>query len=304
MSSIKGGLTSRTCVFCLNSRFKKLGSNYFRCIKCKSILASSIPNIDELKTFYSSYIPEELNPPPHIYSRIEAKLNSMSGGLQRIRYLDAGFGSGYYLKIAEKLDWELFGQEIVMPSQKVVVPNSVTTHIGELTTKSFGSKMHLISAVEVIEHVLHPEEFVKVVLQLLEKDGTFFGSTPNASSINSYLLRSKWSILNYPEHLYIPSRNGLEFLLVRVGYERIKVRSTGLNPYDFFLSLKRFIKSKGRVPSNGFNRVIFGYKLGSTLYSNKILLLFLKASNFLIGMTGVGDGLQFSARKISEYESN
>ncbi|PWU01206.1 MAG: hypothetical protein C5B52_07665 [Bacteroidetes bacterium] len=105
------------------------------------------------------------------------------------------------------------------------------------------SAADLVFSITVLEHVLHPGIFLKNALELLKKGGRLYITVPDFGSIPSKIMGSKWPYFIPGEHLYIPSRKGMEILLDRICGQtfkkdqfKIEVKKTILPyPINYFL---------------------------------------------------------------------
>lgn len=110
------------------------------------------------------------------------------------RVLDVGAGVGLLVKAAKEKNLEAVGIEpskwLVSQSKKLfdidliegIVPNKVLDN----------EKFDLIFAVDVIEHLSEPIDFLKTLKSYLNKDGVILIATPDSGSFLAKKLGAKW----------------------------------------------------------------------------------------------------------------
>ena len=89
-------------------------------------------------------------------------------------------------------------------------------------------KFEYVFSSEVIEHVESPEAFVKEISQALSDDGILVLTTPSSSALTkaeNYI--ETLAIFSPAFHFFVSSRDGLENLLRRCGFDNVVVRDTG-----------------------------------------------------------------------------
>lgn len=141
------------------------------------------------------------------------KIGQMVPGKGKI--LDVGCAAGFFLKIASDLGWQVTGIEI---SQEAVefARTSLDLDVicGRFETTDFKeNSFHVITAWDVIEHVLDPVVFVEKAKKLLVPGGLLVLGTPNIGSLAARIRGKKWPILRPPEHLFYFNPVSLDKLL-------------------------------------------------------------------------------------------
>jgi len=127
--------------------------------------------------------------------------------------------------------------------------------------------------------------------RLLRPGGLFYLTTPNARSLNRWLLGAKWSIVCPPEHLTLWTAVGLRRLLVRSGLRDVRVRTEGFNPAEVMARV-RFGNSTSEV-----NRQSTGIALSQALSRTRSRRAFKRLANSILDLLGLGDTLKARAEK-------
>ncbi len=153
--------------------------------------------------------------------------------------LDVGCGPGTFLKRGKERGWKVCGIE---PSRVAaeyarglgidVIEGFFTDELKERLRGFRG--MHLS---EVLEHLPHPEEFLRDINDVLEEGGVLCCVVPNDYSPVQKILSERLGFAPYwlapPHHINYFSFTTLKGLLERTGFE--VVHHTAMFPMDFFL---------------------------------------------------------------------
>ena len=126
------------------------------------------------------------------------------------KVLDIGCGFGFFLDVARKEGWDVFGSEINKECIKVLnkkkIPNINIENCGKET-------FDLITLWTVYEHLIDPNGFLKKVLKLLKINGKIIINIPNIDSLSARILHDKCSMFHGHQHLnfYSPKTLGALF---------------------------------------------------------------------------------------------
>jgi len=77
---------------------------------------------------------------------------------------------------------------------------------------------------DVIEHLKHPDEFIKKISTEIKEGGFLYLTTGNISSILSKIKKSRWRLIHPPTHLYYFSEKTLKYLLNNHGFKVYKIK--------------------------------------------------------------------------------
>ena len=220
-----------------HTRYRKTG--LVRCRACDLTFASRLPSQEQLDDHYARYpaIGAVSNLTRRRYREI---LHELYAFRQTGRLLDIGCGDGHFLKTARDQGWKAYGSE--MGPQAVercraqgldVRPAPFLPEPGE------PDSFDVVTAFEVLEHVLEPRRELERMLALLRPGGCLYLTTPNFASLTRRVLGERWSVLQYPEHLNYFSPTTLDRLLSNMGLRQIYVRTTGVSPYAYLSAIGR-----------------------------------------------------------------
>jgi SAM-dependent methyltransferase len=277
--------------------FSKVNKEYLRCKICSSAYSSMQISIAELSAYYNGYYTEKnLEIPDHIKRSISKTVNTFSPFRTVSNSIcDLGYGAGALLEIAQNSGWRCFGSEYSPEAIEIGKVNGWKVHQGDLTAGDLPGPYDVFTIVETLEHVEKPGELISSASSRLRSGGLIYGTTPNAKSLNAFLLGDQWSVFSFPEHPILMSKKGLKSLLVSNGFTEIRIQSQGMNPHDLIRKIKKDMPKRQSLEGNGGDRVKFGYDLVEVFSSNWFLRKFKSLVNIFLSLLDIGDTLVFRA---------
>ena len=229
-------LKEALCI-CSNSaswEFELRKFDFYRCKKCKLLFVSprfdakaiyngeyfqggshgfGFTNYEEDKMASSKYLNNLLNwllqKNPHANSQL----------------LDVGSANGFFLTICEEKGFQAEGIEI---SQEAVnwaqiLGRKVTcTTIENFKTEK---RYQVITALDVLEHIHQPINFIKDAYRLLDTHGYILINVPHAGSLSAKVAGQKWHALLPPEHWFYFNKRSIRYLLESNGFEVIGMKA-------------------------------------------------------------------------------
>jgi 2-polyprenyl-3-methyl-5-hydroxy-6-metoxy-1,4-benzoquinol methylase len=223
---------SDLCRLCRSSNtrlmFRKGGEPFYICLDCSfqfqipAVNANLVAVHEEFEPAYVQYLedsPEdELN-----YSELFGRLNLRPG--QAVRTLDVGCGSGKFVRFLRNRSIDAYGIEPSAAlyerylSQHSFYWNTTVEALVGAEREGFD----IITALDVVEHVERPKDFIACCAALLKPQGVILLSTPDVKSVPARLLGRRWHFY-HKWHLSYFSRTVLESTLTSAG---LTVRETG-----------------------------------------------------------------------------
>jgi len=208
--------------------FRKRGEPFYTCLDCSfqfqipAVNANLAAVHDEFEPAYVQYLedsPEdELN-----FGELFGRLNLKAA--QHVRTLDVGCGSGKFVRFLRNRSIDAYGIE---PSaalyERYLSQHQYfwNTTVEELVGAESGA-FDIVTALDVLEHVERPKDFIACCAALLKPEGVFLLSTPDVRSVPARLLGRRWHFY-HKWHLSYFSRTVLESTLTSAG---LTVRTTG-----------------------------------------------------------------------------
>ena len=197
--------TRAACAVCGSRRLRPLPAyrraHLVRCRDCGLVFAGRDPSEEELARNYGEYSREDADS-PLTRQRYRELLDRFEPYRRTGRILDMGCGIGYFLEEAERRGWEAHGSEFEPRAVEIVRGKGLRClqaplHADSLEPGSFD----VITAFEVVEHLREPQAEAATIAAALRPGGLFYCTTPNFGSLSRRLLRARWRVIAYPEHL-------------------------------------------------------------------------------------------------------
>ncbi len=277
------------CLICHSADLKylsKYSQNYLvKCNNCGFIFASKIPTTEELTQYYNNY-----NRQAYISPITIMRYNELLDIFERYRktsnILDIGCGVGYFLEEAKKRNWNVYGTEYSDQAVNICTEKRLNVKKGTTSSINFDKDFFdIITSFEVIEHINNPLEEIQSIYNILRVDGIFYLTTPNINSITRLLLKDKWNVINYPEHLCYYSTKTLHYLLKKNNFQKISLKTTGI-------SISRFRNSK-HTSNNPLIAPHSDDEIIRVKSENiKIFKLLIKITNHILSLLAIGDNIK------------
>jgi cyclopropane fatty-acyl-phospholipid synthase-like methyltransferase len=132
--------------------------------------------------------------------------------------LDVGCGDGTFLSTLSN-DWSRRGVEPSASGARLARERRLDVACGTLDTVTEPYEVDLISALDVIEHVVDPHSFIDSLKRHLRKGGAVLLLTGDANAYPARIARAQWSYLRWCGHISVFSQSGLRRLLESHGFE-------------------------------------------------------------------------------------
>lgn len=173
---------------------------------------------------------------------------------RHLSLLDVGCAYGFFLDEARKMGMSVHGLDLSESAIKWMEKNlGIKGTIG-ISSDAPEGPFDIITAIEVIEHVMDPHPFMKDLHKRIKDGGLLVIHTGAIDSLTARLLGRFWWYLNPPDHCTIYSRQSLRRLIADNGFDLLEHRLRyvewgGLN--NILLKLARIFGSKrlGRLAS-------------------------------------------------------
>ncbi len=278
------------CILCGSNSLKKHKQYYASdklrvCQKCGMCFSESIPSEEELKAYYKVYAYDNETYSPITKQRYLSLLEEFEAYRKINKILDIGCGSGAFLEVARSKGWEVYGTEYSEKALELLESKNITTQKGNINLDNYPSdSFDIITSFEVLEHMAYPTQETFAVNALLRHGGLHYITCPNFKSISKKLTKGKWSVINYPEHLNYFTPKTLHQFLLKQGFRKEKLFTSGL-------SLKRLKESKNRKAKQSLSSNLdedFRRKIERRVFYRLIY----KTANFLLRISGKGDTLK------------
>lgn len=217
-----------------------------RCTECHAALLYPVPTETELISYYPAVysFAVELGRAGWFrrwLSRVEFRLiyqrmydrdakrvasRTAGGEAKGKKLLDVGCGRGLRLLAFRRLGYDVHGwdvqREVVEYVRQELRLPATHSDPEQLDCLFEAESFDLVTAFYVIEHVLDVEELLGRCHRLLKPGGWFVGAVPLADSMQSSIFGRSWSqATEAPRHVTLPTRDGLQRILLTLGFSEI-----------------------------------------------------------------------------------
>jgi len=292
--------TERACVACGSTQSRPLGvKNEFDvvvCVECDSVYTPYSPWYSSSHFYNGFYLnDDELSPPAFVKSRLGEIVADFSGYRQTNRLLDIGCGAGGLLEAARTHGWKAQGLDVSAGAVKHVRSLGFEVFEGELHDAAFPSQhFDVITAAELLEHLIDPQPLLHEVARLLRPGGLFWTTTPHARGLSGRVLGLQWRCIWPPEHLQLFSIRGMKKLLHDAGFRQLRINTTGGNPIEIFHAMGA-AKSAPKTVDQHFDRVTTSYRLNETMMKSRSRRALKNTVNSFLNLSRLGDSLKVFA---------
>lgn len=277
------------CLLCNSENLVSLkrykNSFLCKCKACNFIFSQQIPSQTELIDFYDGYGRNDYLSPLTI-KRYNELLDDFEKFRVNNKILDVGCGIGYFLEVAKKRGWEVYGTEYTDKAIEICTSKGINMNQGELNRDNYTPNFFdIITSFEVLEHINNPVNEIQNFHILLRKGGLVYLTTPNFNSLLRYKLKEKYDVITYPEHLSYYTKLTLNQLFSNNGFKKRKIQTTGI-------SISRLKASDGRPVIKVISEKSDDEKLRKQIDQSVWLQNLKKIVNAFLTILGIGDSLK------------
>ncbi len=198
-----------------------------RCRDCGCLWASDARQSDQLlneayERVVETYFDSQENDPRYVqfYKQLEQLAIQYVSGKT---ILDVGCGDGVFLSTISD-EWSKQGVEPSASGASLARQRNLDVARATLDTAPKQYQVDLISALDVIEHMIDPHDFVDSFKRHLRPGGVVLLLTGDADSYAARVAGSQWSYLRWCGHISVFSQSGLRKLLQSHGFEVLSWR--------------------------------------------------------------------------------
>jgi len=198
-----------------------------RCPRCACLWADDARHDDEVlagayERVSESYFDSEPSDPRYtrFYQEIEQAMKRYVSGRT---ILDVGCGEGVFLDALSQ-EWTRQGLEPSASGARLARQRNLDVTCATLETTNTRYEADVISALDVIEHVIDPHRFVDSFKPHLRRGGFALLLTGDVASYPASVAGPWWSYLRWCGHISVFSRAGLRRLLEAHGFEVVHWR--------------------------------------------------------------------------------
>jgi len=179
--------------------------------------------LDTFQYRKNTYAPERLS---YILSRVDIKKRN-------IKLLDVGCGPGYFISYLADLGIYYKGLEFAEFLVKICKEKGLNVERNDVSEEKNNS-YNIITLFDVVEHIVDPLIFFKILNKKLIKGGHLIAYTPNIHSLSYYLMGSSQNTLLPFQHLCFFNKRSLSYLANKSGFKLESIEYFGLDIMDYF----------------------------------------------------------------------
>ena len=244
----------RACRICssegLQPRFIKDGFRIEKCMNCGLMQVTNPPAPSEIGSYYENgFFDEHYSKLQTDPKRLAYEYEKFNFRLKEIekrttgkgRILDVGCSFGFFLDVARKRGWKVYGVEISEYASNHAKRNLGLNVVNkDLIGARFDTGFFdIVTLWNVLEHLHDPVELMNEVYRILKEKGIVVLTTGDIESPLARLKRGRWRMLIPPIHLSHFSPSTINYLLDPSGLDLIE--QTYALPYEFLLEKWRLL---------------------------------------------------------------
>lgn len=243
LNEISKNLQTRSCPLCLESsshkifKHNKVLCDYQECDNCHLIYLKSIPSSEAINQYYrqghsSSYFHEAILNPSSDIRKSNIFLNRYNDFIKSYfnhnsTFLDLGCSVGTFLEVLQERGHSALGFELNQKAQ-LLASNRGLTVFDSFSALGAALKERPVDAItswEVVSHYTDLGEMSQAI-NLLNKDGYVFLTTPNVSALEYQLLQEDHPNFSFP-FLQLFSPDTITRYLNKLGLQIMDLRTPG-----------------------------------------------------------------------------
>lgn len=208
-----------------------------RCLSCSLVYANPQENVSKLLSGYEAVEdPEYIRTEKFRMITLREHLKRIELFKQKGKLLDIGCFAGYFLSLAKKNGWNIYGIEPSIWARKIALQKGIFM-IGKNieTVRLRKDFFDAVTLLDVIEHLSNPNKIIEKVYTCLKHGGIIALGTPNIESLFAKILGAKCPFL-IRMHLIFFSPKTLRKLLEKNGFRVVSVSYYGrIFPISYIL---------------------------------------------------------------------
>ncbi len=171
------------------------------------------------------------------------------------KVLDIGCATGYFAKELSKKNCETWGvdcDEVAVKKASKYCKKVIARNVDEVKTLPFPKNyFDYVIILDVIEHLLHPENILEIIKPYLKEDGKIIVSVPNIAhaSIRWMLAKGEFEYTSTgildKTHLHFYTKKSFEEILKKAKYKILK-----LSPTNGMCKVPFLYKITDRLPAS------------------------------------------------------
>ena len=158
--------------------------------------------------------------------------------------LDVGAGTGDFLKVCKKNNWDAYGIEPSDKARKIAAEKEINLKqdISELKNELFD----VITLWHVLEHIPNLIEYIDQLKKLLKPNGVLLIAVPNYKSYDAEYYKEYWAAFDVPRHLWHFSKESIQKLFSQVNMNVEKILPMKFDSFYVSLLSEKYKNKKNK----------------------------------------------------------
>ena len=158
--------------------------------------------------------------------------------------LDVGAGTGDFLKVCKKNNWDAYGIEPSDKARKIAAEKEINLKqdISELKNELFD----VITLWHVLEHIPNLIEYIDQLKKLLKPNGVLLIAVPNYKSYDAEYYKEYWAAYDVPRHLWHFSKESIQKLFSQVNMNVEKILPMKFDSFYVSLLSEKYKNKKNK----------------------------------------------------------
>lgn len=255
------------------------------------VFCRQVPSAEELRIAYDHY-QRDYALAPLTRVQYSAVLASLQKYRTAGRVLDLGCGSGHFLDVAKERGWSAYGTETSDEAVTICRAKGISMTSSSLVPNEYEPGFFdVVIMTELIEHVNNPREVLAGVHRLLRPGGAVYFTTPNFNSIERFVLKSRYGIITYPEHLSYYTPPVIDILFKAMGFKREQLWTQGISVFRIMQAWERQ-RDTTTVSQPSSSAEAAAESVRSLVKQNAIFRAALAVVNGTLNLLGIGTSLR------------
>jgi 2-polyprenyl-3-methyl-5-hydroxy-6-metoxy-1,4-benzoquinol methylase len=188
------------------------------------------------------------------------------------KLLDIGAGTGDFLNIMIKNDWEVSGIEPNSKARNLAAKKNI--YLQENLESFDDNNFSVITLWHVLEHLPNLNESIKTITSLLANQGYLIIAVPNYKSFDAQHYKEYWAAYDTPRHLYHFSTKSISILFEPLGFQLLEIKPMIFDAFYVALLSEKYKTGKTRYLTAFLIGLLSNIKgLRSHEYSSHIYIL-------------------------------
>jgi 2-polyprenyl-3-methyl-5-hydroxy-6-metoxy-1,4-benzoquinol methylase len=204
---------SKPYLNCKDNTVSRETFDIIQCVDCGFRFTNPRPEASDLWRYYMSedYISHS-NSSKGLVNKLyqtvrgltlKRKLKIINTRITKGRLLDIGCGTGEFLNVCQKSNWDCMGVEPAVQARKYGIDNYGLNVVEEDKLKELPlASFDVITLWHVLEHVPLLNERMQEIKSLLKPEGIVIIAVPNCNALDAEVYKEYWAAYDVPRHLY------------------------------------------------------------------------------------------------------